>query len=242
MLQKITSEIFKLLSADDQKLFKADPADANSYLSVDGVDALLSAKEHEKSNRKTAEGRAKTAETELAALKAANTAAADKKARDSAKAKGDYDELIKLATEENVKLKADGEAAGKAANDRIATMLVDQQVTKITEPLFGKSAGLAEHAVRARLVGDAEKGAVSVLDAAGKPSSVTIEDFTKELAADPQYAAILVGSKGSGSGAGGNPGGGTPNKQWSDMDTDERIAAHNENPAAAEAAASAANQ
>lgn len=64
--------------------------------------------------------------------------------------------------------------------------------------------------IRARLSAEVDeatgKAVTKVLDKAGKPSELTLEDLMKELAADTKLAPIIKGSRARGSGNGGNQG------------------------------------
>jgi nucleotide-binding universal stress UspA family protein len=55
---------------------------------------------------------------------------------------------------------------------------------------------------------DADEPSTQVLDLLGKPSAATIEELKQEFLSNQKFAAILIGSKGSGGGAGGGGNGG----------------------------------
>jgi hypothetical protein len=85
-----------------------------------------------------------------------------------------------------------------AANELAASLAVE-----------GSAKTLLPH-IQSRLKTEFRDGeAVTVvLDAAGKPSAMTIEELGQEIAADPAFAPIIVASKASGGGAKGTKGGG----------------------------------
>jgi hypothetical protein len=72
----------------------------------------------------------------------------------------------------------------------------------------GSSKALLPHIER-RLAMDIRDGkpVVVVRDADGKASALTLDDLKKEIANDPAFAPLIVGSKASGGGAGGAKGG-----------------------------------
>lgn len=58
---------------------------------------------------------------------------------------------------------------------------------------------------------------VRVLDAAGNPSALTVEDLRKEIATNPLFAPILAGSRASGGGQTGGSNGGASKKPFDQM-------------------------
>lgn len=50
-----------------------------------------------------------------------------------------------------------------------------------------------------------------VVDDAGKPTALTVEDLKKEMASNPAYACVIAGSRATGGGATGGAGGGASN-------------------------------
>lgn len=88
---------------------------------------------------------------------------------------------------------------GRAATDLAAELAVQ-----------GSAKALLPH-IQSRLSMDIRDGkpTVVVLDANGKPSAATLDELKAEFTNDPAFAPLIVGSKASGSGAGGaKPGSG----------------------------------
>lgn len=82
---------------------------------------------------------------------------------------------------------------------------------------------------------------VRVLDAAGSPSAMSLEDLRKEFVDNKEYAPLIVATRGSGGGAAGSGGGSGSGagKTFKEMDAIERTELHRTNPTrfAAEVAA-----
>lgn len=74
---------------------------------------------------------------------------------------------------------------------------------------------------------------VRVLDTAGKPSAMTLDQLKDEFRNDPVFAPLIAASKAGGSGADGgkNNGGGGATKKFKDMSEAERIELHRKDPA-----------
>jgi hypothetical protein len=74
---------------------------------------------------------------------------------------------------------------------------------------------------------------VRVLDTAGKPSAMTLDQLKDEFRNDPVFAPLIAASKAGGSGADGgkNNGGGGATKKFADMNEAERTELHRKDPA-----------
>lgn len=97
-------------------------------------------------------------------------------------------------------LKVELEGANRAINE----LLVENVATKLAAEIAGENDHLILPHIRSRLT--VEKGSdgrpkTRVLDVAGQPSAMGIEDLQKEFTQNPKYKAIVVGSKASGGGA-----------------------------------------
>lgn len=64
---------------------------------------------------------------------------------------------------------------------------------------------------------------VRVLDAAGNPSALSVDDLRKEIATNPLFAPILAGSRASGGGQTGQSSGGTSRKPFDQMTDSEKV-------------------
>lgn len=108
---------------------------------------------------------------------------------------------------------ADAEKAGAAVADGLRASLRSVLVEKEAQRLAGKLAVDSDAAetlaelIQKRLtveIGTDNRAATRVLDAAGKPSAATLDDYEKEIVATKRYAGLLLASKASGSSASGN--------------------------------------
>jgi hypothetical protein len=147
--------------------------------------------------------------------------------------KGDIEAL-----EKSWKEKAD--SAVKAEQDKnerlkkqMETLLVGNVAQSLASELFTVPEAMIDF-VQKRLKAefDGDTPATRVLDASGQPSAATIDDFKKELLANPKLAGILVASKASGgdAGNGGGSGGNAPTKKFAELNEAERVALWNTNP------------
>lgn len=86
---------------------------------------------------------------------------------------------------------------------------------------------LVEDAIAKRLRREVVDGkpTVRTLDATGQPSAKTLGELQEEFVANPKYAAIMIGSMGSGGGASQSTpaGGGAPTKKINEMTETERV-------------------
>ena len=212
--KKITEAVFNKLSEEMKKEYIKDGEDGYK-LDVDGdedVTALKSAKEHEKTARKAAEKALKEANEKLEAIE-----------EEKNKGAGNVEAL-----ENSYKKKlTDKDTEWKGKTDKLASALTNTiiggQAMKLATELSPKSFKLLipfiEKRLQADLDGDEPK--MRILDAAGKPSALTIEDLRKEFVDNADFSAIITGSKATG-GAGGDKsksGGALPNDKQVNLAT-----------------------
>lgn len=195
------------LPADVAKEYKEND-DGKFVLDVEGLEdtgALKRAKDHEKKRRQAAEGKTAELESKLADLEE-QLAALD----DPGKNKVDDKQRVKL--EQRIK-ELEGQLTTKEQSllGEINRLTSEATATKLAADLTDSPNLLLPH-IRSRLVTEIEDGkaVVKVRDADGDVGSMTIEDLRKEFTSNKEYAPILRGSQGSGSGApgGGGKGGG----------------------------------
>lgn len=195
------------LPADVAKEYKEND-DGKFVLDVEGLEdtgALKRAKDHEKKRRQAAEGKTAELESKLADLEE-QLAALD----DPGKSKIDDKQRVKL--EQRIK-ELEGQLTTKEQSllGEINRLTSEATATKLAADLTDSPNLLLPH-IRSRLVTEIEDGkaVVKVRDADGDIGSMTIEDLKKEFTSNKEYAPILRGSQGSGSGApgGGGKGGG----------------------------------
>lgn len=196
-------------------------ADGDGYkLDVEGAEdtgALKRAKDREKQLREEAEEKLRVANEEL-----------EKISGDDARKKGDIQTLEKSWQ----KKIDDANAANQAKIDKLTShttkSLVDNVAMQIASKISSAPALLVPH-IRARLQAnfDGDEPTTRVLDAAGKPSAMTVEELSQEFVGNKDFSAIIIASKASG-GAGkpSQNGGGAP-KNPGNGDTPPNLAKMN---------------
>ena len=190
--KKITKEAYDKLS--DALKAEYVEKDGAYVLDVEGDEdtgALKRAKDRESQLRKDAEQRAREAEERLAEIEG-----------DDARKKGDIATLEK-------KWKKDLEEANAKSSATIAKLtahttktLLDGTAQQIAAKISTVPALMAK-AIRERLAVnfDGDEPTLQILDAAGKPSAMTLEQLSQEFVANKEYSGIIVGSKATGGGA-----------------------------------------
>lgn len=226
----LTTDEYTALS-DDAKTNYIQDGD-NYKLQIDGLEdtgALKRAKDREAQAAKEAREEAARLKTELDAIKE-READADK---DSKRKKGDIEALERSWKETADRRVADIQTKLEAAQGQMQTLLVGNVAQSIASELF-TTPEIAIDFVSKRLKAefDGDTPITRVLDSSGHPSALTIDEFKKELLANPKLAGILVASKASGGGAGGGSGsgGGASTKKLADMNHAERLELYKTNP------------
>lgn len=245
LARKIDKAKYDGLSADLKAEYKVSGSNPAEYLldtegDDDAAAAALRARDNEKALRVKAE-------KDLADLKAAGTKtpttepeppANDPNAQRIAKLEK------QLAEEKAERIKTENAAKADKANTAVAA-----EAKSLAAKLAGKNADLLLPHIERRLKGEVVDGVVKigVIDKDGVVGSGTIDDLSKEMLANKSYAAILIGSKATGGGAGKSQGSGgsgsagnhlpkpPANKSLADYSPEELVA-HRQ---AAKAAASA---
>lgn len=184
----------KISKADYEKLadhLKTEYVERNGDYILDLEDdgALERAKEHEKELRKAAEAKSKELEAKLAELSDAG-----------ARSRGDVEALDKSWSE---KLAAREKEFGEKLAKRDAHLkgtLVDAVAQQIAAKISTSPTLLMPH-IKSRLVADLDGDVpmTKVLDKNGQLSALTIEDLSNEFVTNPDFGAIIIGSKASGS-------------------------------------------
>lgn len=134
------------------------------------------------------------------------------------------------------------EAELKGENDSLRSKLNGTLIDVATQKLAGEITAKPEHASlmiphirnRYEVVWDNGEPILKIKDANGKPSALNHEELKKEFVTNPVYAAVVVASRGSGAGSGGQQtgSGGGAAKKWSEMGESERVSLFREDPAA----------
>lgn len=205
--------IVKSLDDVDEKYRDLYKETENGFeVEVKGVSEMKRAKSREKERAQAAEDELKTLREELDGIKAEKDRANDDKARKS----GDI-EALEASWEAKYKKLQDEKDAQLAEKEQALYGLTSkataaQMAAEFALPLEGgtSTAPTLEKLILPRLKTEMRDGnpVTVVLDEAGKPSAMTIDEFKQEFASDPTVAPWIVGSKATGSGATGSGKGG----------------------------------
>jgi hypothetical protein len=179
-----------------------------------------------KAEKEAAAARAAKAEKDLKDKTDAEEAAAVKAREDAARAAGDV-----AALEKSWKDKRDADVAAEATKTAATTaalraLLVDTQAQKMADEISTVPALMIDK-IKNRMTVEVVDGVplLRVLSTDGKPSALSVADLQKEFLDNPDYKAIIKGSRSSGGGAGGSgEGGGAGHKKLSEMTGLEEVA------------------
>ncbi len=195
---KITKAEFEALSADAKKEYKATDAEDVYALVIEGVDigALERAKGHAADEAKAAKKRAHDAETALAEINAQR-----EKAELEAQGKaGNVQALEQSYKEKLAKKDAEHSAALQLMRTGIAKSMVDAAVSGLSGELFTSPKIGAPH-VQSRFAVDFESPdgpTLRILDGAGRPSAMTLDDLKQEILTNQEFSPILKATSASG--------------------------------------------
>lgn len=220
MKRKLTQEEFDALSDAIKALYKKNGDHYLLELEDDPADELRRAKEREAQARKDAEKELEAARKKLADIEG-----------DDARKRGDIATLEKSWNEKLKKQEDDAAAIIAKYRARTEKSLISDVAAQLAAKLAPNAVKILLPHIRARLTvdHDADEPVTRVLDENGKLSALTVADLEKEFRTNADFAAIIVGSNASGSGATGNKGGGAP-KKLSEMNDKERIELYRSNP------------
>lgn len=205
MKYKLSKEEHAKLSDEAKKEYtpsKEEGEEDQMVLTVEGgedVGALKRAKDYEKNNAVKAKNRIKELETEVGDLQnqltELQTNTPDKKALD-ASWQQKYDKLLKEKTDAESNLTTE-----------INRILVDDQALSLAKDLSDTPEVLLPH-IKSRLSTELEggKAKLRIKDAEGNPSALTVDELKTEFSSNKNFANVLRGSEGSGSGAQGGQG------------------------------------
>ncbi len=171
-------------------------------LDTDDATELLQARDNANRERDTALASVNELKQKL---KDATTALAD-----AQKSGGDWTALENSYKSKVVNLQTQLDEANtnltRANKELKCAPIADKIASAFTVP------ALVKDRIMSRLDYDPKTGDVRVLDATGKPTALTSDDLQKEFVDNPDFKAIVVASKASGSAdAGKRPGGSAPN-------------------------------
>jgi len=183
----------KISKADYEKLadhLKSEYVEKNGDYILDLEDdgALERAKEHEKELRKAAEAKAKELENKLAELSDAG-----------ARSRGDIEALDKSWGEKLAAREKELTEKLSKRDSHLKGTLVDAVAQQIASKISTAPSLLMPH-IKSRLVADLDGDTPStkVLDKNGQLSALTIEELQNEFVTNPDFGAIIIGSKASG--------------------------------------------
>jgi outer membrane murein-binding lipoprotein Lpp len=172
--------------------------------------------------------------TEVKALRESNKAAEEERAKAEKEAKsaaaekarkdGDLETIESQWREKYEKLEADLQTEREKSSSRELDRVASEIAGGLSE---GENRGILQRFVRDRLRFDGDE--VKVTDDSGNLTISTLADLTEEFRASPKFAALVIGSKGKGGGAGpqdDKPGGGAAKtitrSQFDEMTHSER--------------------
>lgn len=130
----------------------------------------------------------------------------------------------------------------EATQGTIRSLTIEATANRLASELAiqGSAKALLPHVIsRLGLEMVEGKPHVRVLDSQGRPTALTIEDLSKEIAADAALAPIIASSRASGGGASGGSRPGGSGKALKDMSESERIEFYRRDPEGFKAAAAA---
>lgn len=198
---------------------------------AEDTSALKSAKDHEKEARQKAEQELR----ELRAAEADKIAKAEEAAR--AKALKEARENSDLdALDKSWKAKFDAMVAEKDAGNATLTEAINGEKIKTVAGELAADISIApallQPLIEARLSVELTDGKFNtrVLDAAGQPSAMSMDDLRAEFVGNDAYKGVMKAGNASGGGATNSNGGGASNKPFAEMTASERVALKQSNP------------
>ena len=149
----------------------------------------------------------------------------------TAKSSGDIEALEKSWSEKLDTTVAEKQTELDHYMGLVSKMTIGNTTLSVASELFGEDADLFSHHIERRLSYDIVDGTpkIRILDEAGNPSAQTLDDLKREFTESPKLSKYIVGSRASGSGAGGKaPAGGL--KKFGDMTELELVQLRKSNP------------
>lgn len=206
MKYKLTKAQYDELSDDIKKEYAE--SDGGEYtLNIEGGEdtgALKRAKDHEKERRKQAEDKARDLESQL------NSTKEELQTLQESKGDGDKD-VAKLESKWKKKLEdreKELSTQTQTLEKELNTLLVDNVADRLAADLSDSPSVLRPH-IKERLTVERVDGkaVTRIKDADGELSPMTLDELKSEFESNNDFASVVRGSKGSGSGAGGGQGG-----------------------------------
>lgn len=203
--RKIDKATFDALSDEHKGFYAENKSRRGEYLldfEDDDDNPLKTAYERTKAEKDAMAGQLTELQAKIAELE---------KKPDSKKNDKDIADLKALETSYEAKITAlTADLTGKlnSKDNYIKKVLADTKAAEIATRI-SKTPKLLQRALRDRLEVDftGDEPTLKVLDDQGKPSAFSLDDLEKEFVANPDYAAIIIGSKATGGDADKRPGG-----------------------------------
>lgn len=220
---KIDEDAFKKLSKELQGEYKKND-DGDYTLDVEGLDdtgALKRAKDHEKEQRKAAEKAAKEAQAKFDELQAEMEALRTEKIRGGDK----VTEVEKAWQAKLAKREKELQDKVDASEKALKAQMVDAVANSMAAKLAGEHAEVLLPHIQRRLVADIVNGkaVTKIIGPDGEVSAMTLPELEKDFLSSDKFSAVVIGSKASGGGTGGQRKGasGTQKKKLSEMTATE---------------------
>lgn len=198
---------------------------------AEDTSALKSAKDHEKEARQKAEQELRDLRAAEADKIAKAEEAARAKALKEARENSDLDALDK-----SWKAKFDAMVAEKNAENATLTEAINGEKIKTVAGELAADISIApallQPLIEARLSVELTDGKFNtrVLDAAGQPSAMSMDDLRAEFVGNDAFKGVMKAGNASGGGATNSNGGGASNKPFAEMTASERVALKQSNP------------
>lgn len=203
------------LPADVAKEYKE--VDGKFVLDIEGdsLDPLVSAKNHEKAARQTAEQKLQQAQEQLDEMRRGNIP------------KGDVEALENSWKTKLTTAQQEAKDRETRLRNQVHGLTIGNTAASIAAEISVAPDLLRGEIERRLAVEETEDGrvVVRVKGADGKPSALSLDELKTEIKGDQRYAPIIIGSKASGGGANGPQGSGdSPSgKKPHEMTSEERV-------------------
>ncbi len=192
--KELSEEEFSKLESNKKEFYTKTE---NGYiLDIEGIEdtgALKRAKDREAQGRREAEKELKELRAKIEEIEGVD-----------ARKRGDIETLEKAWAKKLEDLEQNYKAQMAKREGALRNLLIDREAAAIAAEISTSPKLILPH-IRTRLLADldGETPATRVLDADGKISALSLDDLKKEFVANPDFGAIIIGSKASGSSAAG---------------------------------------
>jgi len=201
--RKIDKETFDALPKDVQKVYTKEGEDYLLDLEgMDDVDELRRAKDREAENAKQLRKDIKAAKDRVKELEDAAAEGDPAKANDIKKLDAAHKAELKKIADESAEREAALATKLATKDAQTKASMINAAASALANKISTAPAIFADTIAKrlsVDLEGDEPK--LVILNKDGKPSAMTMEQLSKELVANKDYASIIVASKASGSGA-----------------------------------------